>query len=353
MNILENLWKTLRGDTLVEEYNRELEQKLQACQNGNRELNAIKTAMLAQVSSLNKELESERAQVDNLKIANAGLSTAYETQALEVDALRIALQNHPTSTTTLVDKENPKLLKLLTDPKSETVYRTGFGIYYNGTKYFYNFGKDCTPVHIGGVAFDHVLDTTAFRAGMQPKEVFDKALEIVQIKYGYKTDNDLYGPYDSWAPPMMTQVFSNGDCEDLAQYVVNIFLTYELIYGAFKEHYCGVGVGYMNGYCHAFPVLISTTAEDWKTSYIGEATLSSYQPSRTIESLKDAYIISLGVLGTPLKNNAGGGFVVRPEKQYWTAAAGAGPAQGVTVRGNQLEKWYALGKVWGSPPPGD
>lgn len=305
----------------------------------------------------NTERERDALKVENASFDNRLVACQTFTHELEGDIQNLKTElehaNHPMVSADILDKANPKILKVKTD-KSEIIYSTGFGIFKDGKKYFYEFEMPVVPVHMGGVAWKYVLNTDYFWDGMGAIEVFNQALRIVQEKYGYKTDESLYGPYDSWAPPICTQLFAYGDCEDLTQFVVNIFLTYEQVYGAFKDYFCAIGVGYLGSLCHAFPVLIKVDSDKMYEHWIGESTLNSYAPAKTFNQVKDTYKLSLGVIGHPIRGNMTGGFVVRPEYAFWKAtASGTTDAPGVDaaepprVSGNKEKKQEILKAVWG------
>ncbi len=325
----------------------------------------LKKLICGDESAAVKKLQQERDQLrDDYTKLRIGYGTLHgnnlicennlqrkQDEIKELNEKLISAENKPAQVvvSNLLDKNFPAILKLKTD-KKETIYKSGFGIRYKNQNWFYKFSFVTEPIYVGGVAWLYVLDEAYFHKGMAAIDVFNMALRIVQEKYGYKTDTDLYGIGDSWAPPLLTQLFKAGDCEDLTAFVVNIFLTYEQVYGAFPDSYCAIAAGYLRGICHAFPVLIKISSTNMNDHYIGESTLNSYSPARTFDACKNDYSITLGIIGHPTKDNKDGGFVIKPEYYFWQTTGGDTMEKSKkrpVMGGNEKEKKKVLKEIWG------
>lgn len=313
------------------------------------QIEAENLSLYAEVKSLKNSLNEEKAKLFNktkecqLKESEyIDLSEEYEELSKENIELEKELENQETS-----EIETRAISPILRKPKGkEHVYNSGFRIKYQNRNQTYEFKNHCASILVGGVSFDYVLDVSLFTNDMTAKEVFDTALEIVQTKFGYQTDNQLYQQLDSWASPLLTQTFHYGDCDDLSAFVISLYLTYEQVYGVFEET-PAIAIGYITKgsmrECHAFPVLFG---KDLENSYIGESTLSYAKPSKPITELKENYSMEYGILTHSSLENLDGGFIMTDKNRYWENTGSDTEEEEPNPKGQKKKKEKVTKDIW-------
>lgn len=347
MGILENLFDKILG---MEKAKGQLEK----CQNGYREVSALYTEELSKNSALEsvlilmqeekQKLNEENAHL-NTKLGEAEANTAQINAKLSAVLQELEAKPKTYSISSLMDKEIPAMLRI--PEKGDKTYSTpAFALNYGGKTHCTYFTNKCEAMHIGGFALRYVLDPAYFKAGMSENEVTNMALKIVQEAIAYVSDEKNYGVLDSWAPGTLVFLLWQGDCNNAAQAVCEIFHTYELVYGAFKDYVCLVCIGYISAGCHAWVGLFCVSNADPEKNYFGEATYDKYTPLRTIKSLGSSYMMSLGTIGLPSKNNLTGGLAIKPECKWWAEAPGIKEGEEIKVEGNNLEKRKVLKSIW-------
>jgi len=115
---------------------------------------------------------------------------------------------------------------------------------------------------------------------------------------------------------------SVSNCEDSSSFVLNLFHTYELIFGVFRNWTPALAHGllvYSNGSCsgHAFPLLLNNKTEDLSKSYVGEPTLRHYKPSESLKQKGKNYKASWGISTLPHYGCFSGGWQIKKEKRWW------------------------------------
>lgn len=272
------------------------------------------------VLDLENTISTLDLSIDDLHLQIKNALEADLTKTQKMDALQKIVDAGGKSI-----KEKNYLPEVFSEAKN--VYKFGFWLKTTqGDSYL-------EPIDAGGhIVLTSFLYHIINKANIKPTDdalaVFNKILGTQQTYTTYIYDQNQWGEAhgENWTPSICVLNTKKDDCESLSCLAVSAFEYYRMIENKFPEAYAFVGTGWYNwkntqNKCgHGFPCLYIKSGKSLEESmYIGEATLHSSIPAKSLKDAKNMYEISWGC------NSFWHDFKLKSEFAWWTnSTAGQG-----------------------------